>query len=49
MYFSVGPNIISKFRTITMFKSFFKQDNDLNTTYRYVHERLLYQTSLSEV
>jgi hypothetical protein len=39
--FSVYPNINSKFRTIAVFKNCVKQNNDSNTTYRYVHDLLL--------
>jgi hypothetical protein len=43
---SVYPNTTSKFRTIAIFnKNCVKQDNDSNTTYRYVHDLLLYQSS----
>jgi hypothetical protein len=44
-WFSVYPNITSKFRTIAIFKNCFKQNNDSNKTYRYVHDLLLYQSS----
>jgi hypothetical protein len=44
-WFSVYPNITSKFRTIAIFKNCAKQDNDSNKTYRYVHDFLLYQSS----
>jgi hypothetical protein len=45
-WFSVYPNITSKFRTIAIFnKNFVKQNNDPNKTYRYVHDLLLYQSS----
>jgi hypothetical protein len=43
--FSVYHNIISKFRTIAIFKNFVEQNNDSNKTYRYVHDLLLYQSS----
>jgi hypothetical protein len=44
-WFSVYPNITSKFRTITVFKNCVKKNNDSNKTYRYVHDLLLYQSS----
>jgi hypothetical protein len=44
-WFSVYPNITSKFRTIVIFKNFIKQNNDPNQTYRYIHDPLLYQSS----
>jgi hypothetical protein len=44
-WFSVFPNITSKFRTIAIFKNSDKQNNDSNKTYRYVHDLLLYQSS----
>jgi hypothetical protein len=44
-WFSVYPNIPSKFRNITMFKNCVKQNNDSNKIYRYVHDLLLYQSS----
>jgi hypothetical protein len=45
-WFSVYPNITSKFRTIAIFnKNCVKQNNDSNKTYRYVHDLLLYQSS----
>jgi hypothetical protein len=44
-WFSVYPNITSKFRTIATLKNCVKQNNDSNTTYRYVHDLLLYQSS----
>jgi hypothetical protein len=44
-WFSVYPNITSKFRTFVIFKNCVKQNNDSNKTYRYVHELLLYQSS----
>jgi hypothetical protein len=43
--FSVYPNITSKVRTIAIFKNCVKQNNDSNKTYRYVQDRLLYQSS----
>jgi hypothetical protein len=45
--FSVYHNITSKFRTIAIFKSFIKQNNDSNKTYRYVHDLLLYKSSFA--
>jgi hypothetical protein len=44
-WFSVYHNITSKFRTNAIFKNCVKQKNDSNKTYRYVHDRLLYQSS----
>jgi hypothetical protein len=44
-WFSVYPNITSKFRTIAIFKNCVKQNNDSNKTYRYVHDLLLHQSS----
>jgi hypothetical protein len=44
-WFSVYPNITSKFRTIAIFKNYVKQNNDSNKTCRYVHDLLLYQSS----
>jgi hypothetical protein len=44
-WFSVYPNITSKFGTITVFKNHVKQNNDSNKTYRYVRDLLLYQNS----
>jgi hypothetical protein len=43
--FSVYHNITSKFRNIAIFKNCVKQNNDLNKTYRYVRDLLLYQSS----
>jgi hypothetical protein len=38
-WFSVYPNITSKFCTIAIFKNCIKQNNDSNKTYRYdIHE-----------
>jgi hypothetical protein len=37
-WFSVYPNITSKFRTIAIFKNCVKQNDDPNKTYRYVHD-----------
>jgi hypothetical protein len=48
-WFSVCPNIPSKFRTITIFKNCVKQNNDSMETYRYVHDLLVYQSSFVEV
>jgi hypothetical protein len=48
-WFSVHPNITSKFRTITIFKNYVKQNNDSNKTYRYVSDLLLHQSSFIEV
>jgi hypothetical protein len=48
-WFSVYPNITSKFRTIAIFKNCVKQNNDSNKTYRYVHDRLRYQSSFVHV
>jgi hypothetical protein len=45
-WFSVFPNITSKFRTIAIFKNCVKQNNDSNKTYRYVHDLLQNQSSL---
>jgi hypothetical protein len=44
-WYSVCPNITSKFRTIAIFKNYVKQNNDSNKTYRHVHDLLLYQSS----
>jgi hypothetical protein len=44
-WFSVYPNITSKFRTISIFKNYVKQNNDSNKTDRYVYDLLLYQSS----
>jgi hypothetical protein len=44
-WFSVYLYITSKFRTIAIFKNCVKQNNDLNKTYRYVHDLLIYQSS----
>jgi hypothetical protein len=44
-WFSVYPNITSRFRTIAMFKNCVKQNIDSNKTYRYVHDILLHQIS----
>jgi hypothetical protein len=44
-WFSVYPNITSKFLTIAMLKNCVKQNNNSNKTYRYVHDILLYQSS----
>jgi hypothetical protein len=44
-WFSVYPNITSKFCTIAIFKNCVKQNNDWNKTYRYVHDLILYQSS----
>jgi hypothetical protein len=45
-WFSVYPNITSKFRTIAIFNiNCVKQNNDSNKTYMYVHDLLLYQSS----
>jgi hypothetical protein len=45
-WFSIHPNITSKFRAIAIFnKNCVKQNNDSNKTYRYVHDLLLYQSS----
>jgi hypothetical protein len=43
-WFSVYPNIASKFRAIAIFKNCVKQNKDSNKTYRYVHDLLLYQS-----
>jgi hypothetical protein len=43
-WFSVYPNITSKFRTIDIFKNCVKQNNDSNKIYRYVHDLLIYQS-----
>jgi hypothetical protein len=40
-WFSIYPNITSKFRTITIFKNCVKQNNYINKTYRHVHDLLL--------
>jgi hypothetical protein len=44
-WFSVYPNITSKFRTVAIFKNCVKQNNDSNKTYRYVRDLLLHQIS----
>jgi hypothetical protein len=44
-WFSVYPNITSKFRTIAIFGNWVKQNNDSNRTYKYAHDLLLYQSS----
>jgi hypothetical protein len=41
-WFSVYPNLTSKFRTIAIFKNRVKQNNDSNKTYRYVYDLLQY-------
>jgi hypothetical protein len=48
-WFSVYPNITSKFRTIAIFKNCVKQNNDSNKTYRYVYDLLQYQSSFVKV
>jgi hypothetical protein len=42
--FSVYHNITSKFRTTAIFKNCVKQNNDSNSTYRYVYDLLPYQS-----
>jgi hypothetical protein len=44
-WFSVYPNINSKFRIIVIFKNCVKQNNNSSLTCRYVHDLLLYQSS----
>jgi hypothetical protein len=44
-WFSVYPNITSKFPTIAIFKNCVKQNNDSNKTYKYVHDLILYKSS----
>jgi hypothetical protein len=39
------PNITSKFRTTTIFKTLVKENDDLSKTWRYINDPLLYQTS----
>jgi hypothetical protein len=46
-WFSVYPNITSKFRTFAIFKNYAKQNNYSNKTYRYVHDLLLLQSSFA--
>jgi hypothetical protein len=45
--FSVCINKTSKCHTTATFKSFVKQNNNSDKTSTYVHDHLLYQTSLS--
>jgi hypothetical protein len=45
VWFSVCPNIISIFRTITTIKNLIKYNNDSNKTCRYAHNLSLFQTS----
>jgi hypothetical protein len=45
-WFSVCSNITSKFRTITILKSYTKQNNDSIQAYRHVYDLPLHQTSL---
>jgi hypothetical protein len=47
-YFSDCPNITSKHRSIDVFKTFVKQNNDWNKTCTYVHELLLPKLHLSK-
>jgi hypothetical protein len=44
-WFSVYPNITSKYRTIVIFENCVKQNNYSNKTCRYVRDILLYQSS----
>jgi hypothetical protein len=44
--FSVYHSITSKFRTIAIFKNCVKQNNDSIKTSWYVHDLLLYQSSI---
>jgi hypothetical protein len=44
-WFSVYPNIISKVRTMAIFKNCVKQNNNSNKTYRYVHDLLQNQSA----
>jgi hypothetical protein len=37
-WFSACTNITSRFRTIIIFKSFIKQNNESNKTYMYIHD-----------
>jgi hypothetical protein len=48
-WFSVCPNITSKFHTIAVFKIFIKLNIDWNKTLRYVHDLLLCQISFAQV
>jgi hypothetical protein len=48
-WFSVYPNVSSKFRTIAIFKNCVKQNSDSNKTYRYVHDLLLYKSAFVQV
>jgi hypothetical protein len=43
-WFSVFPNITSKFRTNAIFKSSANENNGSNKTCRYVHDLSLYKT-----
>jgi hypothetical protein len=44
-WFNVCLNIASKFRTVAMFISFVKQNNDSNKTCSYANDILPYQSS----
>jgi hypothetical protein len=48
-WFSVYPNITSKFRTIATFKNCIKQNNDSDKTFWYAHDLLRYQSSFVQV
>jgi hypothetical protein len=47
-WFSICPNITSKFHTIAIFKSFVKE-NDSYKPCSYVHDLSLYQTSRGQM
>jgi restriction endonuclease S subunit len=47
-WFSVCPNITSKFRTTAIFKSSVKENNGSNKTYRYIHDLSLNKFQLSK-
>jgi len=45
-WFNVWHTVTSTFRVISIFKSFFKQNNDSSKTCRYIYNLLLYKTTL---
>jgi hypothetical protein len=45
-WFSICPNITSKFPNITISRSVVKRNNGSNTTCRYAHDTLLYHLSV---
>jgi hypothetical protein len=47
-WFSVYPNITSKFRAIAIFKNCVKQNNDSNKTYRYVRDLFFSKVHLAK-